>query len=232
MLKKIKFTFNTLLNRDYCPFCNCFSTFKPFGIVKREHAMCPYCGSLERHRFLLTVYREMVLASGHALRLLHTAPEAMLAKIFQEDEKITYTPIDLFPEKFPEIICIKADVTDLPFEDHSFDVIVSNQVLEHIPNDRKCLEEFQRVLAPDGRAFLTFPVDWDRSETFEDPAIQTPEDRLKYFGQWDHVRLYGRDVEKRLAEFFNVKILTGKDFKQYGNQRWNGFAYCFLLTQK
>ena len=146
-----------LFGRNYCPFCDCFVKFRPFGEEQRPRAECPFCGSLERHRFLLAVYRQMVLNSEKPLRLLHTAPETMFAKLFQNEAQITDTPIDLFPEMFPDVSCIKADVTRLPFENGSFDVIISNHVLEHIPEERKCLAEFQRVLAPEGRAFLTFP---------------------------------------------------------------------------
>ena len=230
--KQIKKWVASLCGLNYCPFCKCFVKFRPFGKDQRPQAECPFCGSLERHRFLLAVYRQMVLNSEKPLRLLHTAPETMFAKLFQKDGQIKYTPIDLFPEMFPEVSCLKADVTGLPFEDGTFDVIISNHVLEHIQEERKCLAEFQRVLAPEGRAFLTFPVDWNLPETLEDPAIQTPEDRLKYYGQADHVRLYGQDVEKRLGEFFHVQKISQDGFVQFGNQHWDGAAYCFLLTHK
>ena len=42
------------------------------------------------------------------------------------------------------------------------------------------------------------PIGGDK--TYEDPAVQTPEDRTKHFGQADHVRFYGRDVRTRLEE--------------------------------
>ena len=230
--RQIKKYLASFCGLNYCPFCDSFVKFRPFGKDLRPRAECPFCGSLERHRFLLAVYRKMVLNSEKPLRLLHTAPETMFAKLFQKEDQIAYTSIDLFPEMFPEVSCIKADVTKLPFEDGTFDVIISNHVLEHIPEEQKCLAEFQRVLAPQGRAFLTFPVDLNLPETLEDPAIQTSEERLKYYGQADHVRLYGQDAEKRLGEFFRVQIITADAFIPYGNQHWDGAAYCFLLTHK
>ncbi|MBO5438954.1 MAG: class I SAM-dependent methyltransferase [Thermoguttaceae bacterium] len=232
MLGKLKRQLNLILGRDYCPFCSVFTKFKPFGKEQRPHAECPFCGSLERHRFLLSVYKDKILTAKTPLRILHTAPETIFAKLFQKESQIVYTPIDLYPELFPDIPCVKADVTDLPFENESFDVILSNHVLEHIPNYEKCCREFQRVLAPDGRAFLTFPVDWNRAETLEDSAIQTPQDRLKFYGQADHVRLFGCDSEELLAKFFRVTKLTQKDYKPFGNQQWNDAAYCFLLEHK
>jgi SAM-dependent methyltransferase len=49
------------------------------------------------------------------------------------------------------------DVTDLRFSDQSKDVIISCDVLEHVPNYRGALKEFSRVLVPGGRLLLTVP---------------------------------------------------------------------------
>jgi hypothetical protein len=43
------------------------------------------------------------------------------------------------------------------------------------------------------------PVDFGRAETHEDPSIVTPEERLRAFNQYNHVRVYGRDIRERLA---------------------------------
>ena len=231
-IRKFKRVINTALGRDYCPFCDCWSSFRPFGLVPRGHAQCPYCGSLERHRFLLNVYQKHIFSSSASCRLLHTAPEEVLVPVFVQKENIEYVPIDLTPELFPFVPCVRADVTELPFEDASFDWIISNHVLEHIEDEEKCLAEISRVLKPSGSALLTFPVNWEAEETFEDPAIQSPEERLKFYGQEDHVRAYGKDAVKRLERFFDVKLLTGSDFPVSQNQRWGNFSYCFWLKNK
>lgn len=44
-----------------------------------------------------------------------------------------------------------------PFEDNTFDVFVSNQVLEHIPNTDHFLEEFYRILKPGGYGIISTP---------------------------------------------------------------------------
>jgi ubiquinone/menaquinone biosynthesis C-methylase UbiE len=48
----------------------------------------------------------------------------------------------------------QADVISLPFPDESFDAIVSTDVLEHIPDAQKAVEEIHRVLKPGGKAFF------------------------------------------------------------------------------
>jgi ubiquinone/menaquinone biosynthesis C-methylase UbiE len=49
---------------------------------------------------------------------------------------------------------IEASATALPFQDESFDVIVSNDVFEHIDNANRLAKETHRVLKPGGRAFI------------------------------------------------------------------------------
>jgi hypothetical protein len=45
---------------------------------------------------------------------------------------------------------------------------------------------------------MQVPIDFSRKKTLEDPSIQSPEDREKYYWQKDHVRLYGTDYPERL----------------------------------
>ncbi|MDX5445410.1 MAG: class I SAM-dependent methyltransferase [Zoogloeaceae bacterium] len=53
--------------------------------------------------------------------------------------------------------------TDLPFEDGSFDVVLSNHVIEHVgpaENQRAHVRELARVLAPGGVGYLAVPNRW------------------------------------------------------------------------
>ena len=54
-----------------------------------------------------------------------------------------------------KILCMESE--SIPFENSSFDLIVSNQVFEHIPNIEKALSEISRVLKPDGKVLALFP---------------------------------------------------------------------------
>ena len=93
---------------------------------------------------------------------------------------------------------VKADICNLPFKDNEFDVILCNHVLEHIPDDTKAMQELYRVLKPDGMAILQIPQDLSREETFEDHSITDKKERAKIFGQYDHVRIYGRNYFEKL----------------------------------
>jgi len=54
---------------------------------------------------------------------------------------------------------LAGSLTDLPFADGTFDMVVCNSVLEHIPADERALAEMRRVLRVGGRLVLTVDCD-------------------------------------------------------------------------
>jgi SAM-dependent methyltransferase len=100
------------------------------------------------------------------------------------------------------------DITAIDLPDASFDVVICSHVLEHVPDDRRAMSEMLRVLRPGGRALVMVPYDLERP-THEDPSVSSPEERLRRFGQHDHVRRYGADLGERLSgEGFEVSEAT------------------------
>lgn len=181
----------------YCPVCGTHNvSFLPGGVEKkRPNAKCPTCGALERHRL---VWMYMVndlwprLPRGKK-HLLHVAPEEHLAKLLHESDDINYLSGDLF---MPNVM-VKLDLTDIDFPDNRFDIILCSHVLEHIPDDLRAMGEMLRVIKPGGFVIVIVPLYGET--TYEDASITTPEGRLEHFGQDDHVRKYGSDIETRLS---------------------------------
>jgi SAM-dependent methyltransferase len=141
-----------------------------------------------------------------------------MQKKFRSLSNLDYLSIDL---ESP-IAMRNMDVTKLELPDAQFDVIFCNHVFEHIPDDRVAMKELRRVLKPNGFAILQTPIDDARDTTDEDPSITDPQERLRRFGQTDHVRTYGRDFFDRLRESgWNVtrdrfvKTLPITDAKRY-----------------
>jgi SAM-dependent methyltransferase len=176
-----------------CPCCR--GRFRAFRTHKgRRNAICPKCGAKERHRQLwLWLERETDLLSAE-LDVLHIAPEPALARHLSRQPQLRYVSGDLMSP----LAAMVLDVTDIPFPDDRFDVILCSHVLEHVQDDRRAMQELHRVLRPGGWAVLQVPIEADRARTYEDPAVVTAEERLRIFGQDDHVRIYGRDYTDRL----------------------------------
>lgn len=172
-----------------------FKKFLPYGYEKqRENVLSPSTLSLERHRLLWLYLKEHTTFFTSPHKVLHFAPEQAFYKRFRKLGHLEYTTTDLHSP----LADVKADICDLPFEDNSFDFVLCNHVLEHIPNDTLAMKELYRVLAPGGTAILQIPQDLSRQHTFEDDSITDPKERARIFGQYDHVRVYGRDYFDKL----------------------------------
>jgi len=194
----------------YCPVCDSsFITFLPSGRVSRANARCPKCDSLERHRLQFMYIQRHTTILTQPTSLLHVAPESHYKRIFCSCANIQYRCIDKFTVKYnyPEDV-IDMDITELKFSDESFDVVICNHVLEHVHEDSKAMKEIFRVLRKGGMALLQVPLDTSRASTFEDFTITDPMQREKLFGQFDHVRVYGKDYKDRLESAgFSVRVV-------------------------
>lgn len=172
-----------------------FRKFLPYGYgTQRPNVLSPSTLSLERHRLLWLYLKNETDFFTAPKKVLHMAPEQCFLKRFKKLKNLDYTTADLYSP----IVDVKADILDLPFNDNSFDIVFCNHVLEHITDDKKAMQELYRVLKPNGMGIFQIPQDITLEKTYEDFSITSPEERAKHFGQYDHVRVYGKDYFNRL----------------------------------
>lgn len=174
-----------------------FKHFLPYGYAhQRPNVLSPSTLSLERHRLLWLYLQNETDFFTAPKHVLHFAPEQAFYKRFKKQANLTYTTTDL---ESP-LADVKADICNLPFADHSFDLILCNHVLEHIPDDTKAMQELYRILKPGGMGIFQVPQDLSRPITFQDDSITDPKERTLIFGQYDHVRIYGLDYFDKLRQ--------------------------------
>ena len=174
-----------------------FRIFLPYGYgTQRNNVLSPSTLSLERHRLLWLYLQNETnfFTSKTKKKILHFAPEQEFYKRFKKQTNIDYTTTDLLSP----LADVKADICNLPFENDSYDIIFCNHVLEHIPDDTKAMQELYRVLKPGGMGIFQIPQDLSRATTFSDDTIVDQKERAKIFGQYDHVRVYGKDYFEKL----------------------------------
>ncbi|MDG1756451.1 MAG: class I SAM-dependent methyltransferase [Bacteroidia bacterium] len=110
--------------------------------------------------------------------------------------KVTSLEYDEFCCKFLKektgIEAINASLTELPFENNSYDMICAFDVIEHIENDNKAVEEIYRVLKPKGKYFITVPA-------FQ--SLWSNHDVVNH-----HFRRYKKKQLNKLIESTNLKI--------------------------
>ncbi len=175
-----------------CPVCaQPVRAFLPF----RSKRNCPFCGAHARHRLDWLFFQlKTDLFDGAPKKMLHFAPEPAFKDKWPQIPNLDYLSADLAEGRADVVV----DITEIPYEDDTFDVIYCSHVLEHVLDDQKAMRELSRVMRPTGWAVLQVPITAER--TFEDPTITDPQERERVFGQHDHVRRYGLDYVNRLEE--------------------------------
>lgn len=189
-----------------------FDHFVPINFGPKRFAnryvWCPICFSSERHRLL---WPYLISNLKKNSKVLHFAPEMPIAK-YIENLTSEYYMCDISPETYPDLNVKKTDITNIPFEDNSFDFILCNHVLEHIIDDKKAISELSRVLKKEsGKLLVSVPLGDKLIENYS----FTEEERLEYCYQEDHVRLYDLDTfVTRLKEYgnFNCEIHSTEDY--------------------
>ncbi len=143
---------------------------------------CPFCGSLARTRRLYHLLNTEIGLTGN---VLHFSPARPLYRKIKQHKEITYHSTDFENEFLAEY---RYDITQISVENDFFDRIICYHILEHIPDDHKAMRELYRVLKQGGVAIIQTP--FKNGKIYENTSITTKIDRLKHFGQEDHVRIY------------------------------------------
>lgn len=202
-----------------CPFCGwTFRRFRRAGfaypVILENHVVsafprpnvdCPRCLAHDRERLLYLFLKQRTAVFEDHLLLLHAAPEPQLQKKLRQAQNLRYITMDL-DHPIADVHC---DLMRLPFPDASVDAVICCHVLEHVQDDTAGMREICRALKPNGWAILQVPIALRAEKTVEDPSVTDPKERIRRFGQNDHVRLYSvRDYPLRLAESgFQVSVI-------------------------
>ncbi len=246
--KKYKWQYRKYKGSGFC--CNvCGATYNKFvpghPSPENRHALeanqviagygnnvfCPNCLSTSRERLVIGLLNDKLSVEGK--KILHLSPEKNIYRYLSSGANVTTA--DLLPGFYKTIdgLVQKQDATKFSYADHSFDLVIGNHILEHIPDDYKAMKEIYRVLKPGSGAVLQVPYSETNTETIESPGINDPEMQSKLYGQKDHVRIYAlKDYVTRLQHTgFLVSVIPYSDLHTYyPNAIQKG--ECFLLIRK
>lgn len=182
----------------------------------RPTARCLSCNSLERTRLLGMYIRRLNLTPES--RVLHLAPEFGIWNYIRQIVSPSHYHLgDINPAgySFAGQQVHKIDLTDLDhLPDDHYDLILHSHVLEHVPcNIAYPLYHLHRALKPSGTHMFVVPFEGSHyDECFG--GIDESE-RIRRFGQNDHVRLFGiDDIDRSLGSVlrFNKNFDATRDF--------------------
>ena len=196
-------------------------SFKKFNDdIWHINHICPNCNSYIRHRLFHAIFQfPNIMQNSIVLqdkRVLHFAPEPMLKRKISAMCK-EYLTADFLAEGYEndyENLDFEIDISDMKeIPSDSFDVIIANDVLEHVKEDFKAVQEINRVLKEKGFCIITVPTRDNLEKTDENLDNISPEERTRKFGQFDHWRIYGHDFKELLtSNGFLVEIIDASCF--------------------
>jgi len=121
-------------------------------------------------------------------------------------------------ERTESVLCAAGE--NLPFPDNSFDLILSNEVIEHVIDDQKAVQEMVRALQPGGRMIVFCPNRWYPVETH---GIYWRD--KYYFGNKALINYLPKKLRGKLAP--HVRAYTRRDL----NKLFNGLPVRFIDQQ-
>ncbi|MBT7952308.1 MAG: class I SAM-dependent methyltransferase [Gammaproteobacteria bacterium] len=139
-------------------------------------------------------------------------------------------------EAYAEVIQCKGD--NIPKPDGSYNTILSNSVIEHIPDIIPILNEAYRLLKPDGRMYLTVPSDKFEQYTLGSQflsffGMQELQKKFRRFFNrfWDHYHFYTPEGWQKIISEAGYEV---EDVRSYGPQKvclMNDFLVPFSILE-
>lgn len=153
---------NIFEHRGYCPICEKSTRFSSKERWFRDHLLCSGCGSIPRERALMKVISDYY-PNWRELRIHETSPGGRGASLKLHGECKGYTASQYYPGVTPGQVNPESgyhceNLEKLTFPDESFDLFVSQDVMEHIFDPGAAFKEIARVLKPGGAHIFTAPL--------------------------------------------------------------------------
>jgi len=141
------------------------------------------------------IKNEVFSDANQQLRVLHFAPVKGLKDFLRNSSQVSdYRDADINPN----VATYQVDITQIPYEDNSFDLIICSHILYCVPEDRKAMQEIHRVLRPGGRALIVDTIEGDATRELS----HLPKKELQdVYGDEATCRVYGRDITDILGSY-------------------------------
>jgi len=123
--------------------------------------------------------------------------------------------------QLPGITLQRVNIYHMPYPAESFDAVIFSEVLEHIEDDRRSLEEAFRVLKPGGVLAITvphanYPFWWDPVNKTLESLFKRHIQRGFFAGIWaNHVRLYEPQPLRELVASVGFQVADERAFTHH-----------------
>ncbi|MBI5885215.1 MAG: class I SAM-dependent methyltransferase [Deltaproteobacteria bacterium] len=178
-------------NPGFCPICEKETEFVERHEWLRDHYLCARCKSIPRNRALIHVLG-MIFPDWRDAKIHESSPSGPASAKLQRECK-DYTPPHFWPNVKPGdskygIRC--ENLEQMTFADNTFDLMITQDVMEHILNPVKSFSDIARILKPGGAHVFTVPYYYWKPTLIR--AVETP-DGIKYL---EEKQFHGNPVDK------------------------------------
>ena len=143
-------------NAGYCPCCRSQTTFRAVRPWLRDYYLCRSCGSIPRQRHLQAVLDDQFV--GWEQLIIHeSSPSSDFIRRHAADYSFSYYLPDVPVGRESADGIRSENLERLQFPAGSFDLFVTQDVLEHVFDPARAIAEIQRVLRPGGAHVFTTP---------------------------------------------------------------------------
>lgn len=164
--------------------------------------------SIDRGKFVVSIMEEHIKCSG--LKILDLGSgQGGTAKILSENNFVV--SIDLSIDRLlvqnnfnNKVLRVNGDALNIPLKSHSFDVIILQDVIEHVSNSNKIISEIHSLLKKNGVIYLSTPNKLSFFNILSDPHWGLP-----------FVSLFKRDFNKKyILKYFRKTEINRDDTAQ------------------
>lgn len=145
----------------FCVTCDTHVTFSSCDNWLRDHFICPNCGSIPRERALMLTI-ERFFPNWRQYRIHESSPGPRGASVKLQQQCPQYSGSHFFPDVPLGATHTSGwrceDLESLTFPDGSFDLVVTQDVMEHVQNPAQAFREVARTLRPGGAHVFTVPM--------------------------------------------------------------------------
>lgn len=235
-----------------CNICGNWTIFICIDVdTVRNNMYCPICKSSSRKRHVAKLLIDKVNSKVSSLAEISSNQQLNNLRIYNADvndafyQKLhnlkyyycsSYIPnVQPGTEIEEKVFC--QDIENLTFAEQNFDIVITEDVFEHIRNYQKGFQEVYRVLKKDGYHIFTVPCFFDKPTLVrvdtsgnEDIHLLPPEyhgDKIR--GKILAYRTFGIDIFEMLEK---IGFQTTVDFSNYVDQRYGIYDSYVFCSQK
>ena len=171
-----------LRNEGFCPVCDAASRFTARDPWLRDHYRCDRCGSIPRERALITVL-ERQFPQWRELSIHESSPGLPSSERLRRLCR-SYQATHYFPDAPPGAVergFRSEDLTRQTFADESFDLVITQDVMEHVLDPEAAFREIARTLKPGGAHLFTTPIYPDL--TASERRAQSSDGAIEYLAE-------------------------------------------------